>query len=259
MSKINPKNPKSIPKFPKHKPAKTKSKPVRTNEDEDDIDTESFSIGQLLGSNSNKDAPEDDYTETEYYLYSDVSISSVMGLLKFIKRAEKRWDAFLSDYKDILDINTAKPKALKIYINSNGGELFAAIPLIDAIANSKIPIHTYIEGMAASAASLIAMAGHKRFITKNSFMLIHELRTGVEGTFSNVMDEHENCIKLMNVIKKLYVDRSVKAMELTNSHSVDEINSHKNKFEKLLSDILKRDLILTADECITHCLVDQIV
>jgi len=34
--------------------------------------------------------------------------------------------------------------------------------------------------MAVSAASLISMACHKRFMTENSFMLIHEIRTGVE-------------------------------------------------------------------------------
>jgi ATP-dependent Clp protease protease subunit len=243
--------------FPKKsKPSKTKSKPVKNEEEYEDCEPESFSLAQLMGG-SDKNKSEDDYTETEYYLYSDVTINSVMGLLKFIKKAEKRWDEFLSDYKDILDITTAKPKPLKIYINSNGGELFAAIPLIDAIANSKIPIYTYIEGLAASAASLIAMAGHKRFITKNSFMLIHELRTGVEGTFTNIMDEHENCIKLMGVIKKLYVNRSTK--QFSDNQSVSDIEIHKEKLEKLLDDILKRDLILSSSECLEYRLIDEIV
>jgi len=116
---------------------------------------------------------ENDYTINEYYLYSDIIVNSVMGLLKFIKNAEKRWENFRLENKDIVDINNAKPTPLKIYINSNGGEIFGAIPLVDAIQKCKIPIHTYIEGIAASAASLIAMAGHKRFITTNSFMLIH--------------------------------------------------------------------------------------
>ena len=237
------------------KPSKT-SKPIKNNDSDDEFSDEPFSISQLLGA-SPKENDEDDYTEFEYYLYSDVSISSIMGLLKFIKKAEKRWDTFLSDYKDIIDIESAKPKPLKIYINSNGGELFAAIPLIDAISKSKIPIHTYIEGIAASAASLIAMAGHRRFITTNSFMLIHELRTGVEGTFSNVMDEHENCIKLMNVIKKLYIDRSIKSLD--NNLSLEKLNDHKSKMDKLLVDILKRDLILGSSECIEFNLVDEII
>jgi ATP-dependent Clp protease protease subunit len=176
----------------------------------------------------------------EYYLYSDISVSSVMGLLKFIKNAEKRWNNFLLENFDIVE--KAEPKPLKIYINSEGGEIFAAIPLIDAITNSKIPIHTYIEGIAASAASLISMAGHKRFISTNSFMLIHELRTGVEGTYSNLTDERENCDKLMGVITNFYKKKT------------------ENKFSnEMLQSILKRDIILSSTECLAYGLVDEII
>jgi ATP-dependent Clp endopeptidase proteolytic subunit ClpP len=181
----------------------------------------------------------DDYNNNEYFLYSDISIQSVMNLLKFIKNAEKRWKSFLADYDDLIE--NAQPKPLKIYINSNGGEIFAAIPLIDAIKNCSIPVHTYIEGIAASAASLISMAGHKRFITKNSFMLIHELRTGVEGKYSDIMDEKENCDKLMGVIKKIYMERT--DGKLT---------------KQFLDKTLKRDILLSAEECLEHGLVDLI-
>jgi len=182
---------------------------------------------------------EDDYTITEYYLYNDISIKSVMSLLKFIKNAEKRWNNFLLEYSDL--VKSAEPKPLKIFINSNGGEIFAAIPIIDAIINSPIPIHTYIEGMSASAASLISMVGHKRFITQNSFMLIHELRSGVEGTYSNILDERENCEKIMNIIKKTYLNKTNNKLD--------------NEF---LDKILKRDLILTSEECLKYGLVDEI-
>jgi ATP-dependent Clp endopeptidase proteolytic subunit ClpP len=182
---------------------------------------------------------QDDYNNNEYFLYSDISIQSVMNLLKFIKNAEKRWKSFLADYDDLVE--NAQPKPLKIYINSNGGEIFAAIPLIDAIKNCSLPVHTYIEGIAASAASLISMAGHKRFITKNSFMLIHELRTGVEGKYSDIMDEKENCDKLMGVIKKIYLERT--EGKLT---------------KQFLDKTLKRDILLSADECLEHGLVDII-
>ncbi len=182
----------------------------------------------------------DDYNNNEYFLYSDISISSVMSLLKFIKNAEKRWKSFLADYDDLIE--NAEPKPLKIFINSNGGEIFAAIPLIDAINNCSIPVHTYIEGIAASAASLISMAGHKRFITKNSFMLIHELRTGVEGKYSDIMDEKENCDKLMGVIRNIYMERT--GGKLT---------------KQFLDKTLKRDILLSSDECLTHGLVDEII
>ena len=183
---------------------------------------------------------EDDYTINEYFLYNDVSIKSVSGLLKFIKNAEKRWKLFLLDTSDILE--KGKPKPLKIFINSNGGDIFAAIPVIDAIMNCTIPIHTYVEGMAASAASLISVVGHKRFITKNSFMLIHELRTGVEGTYSNIIDEKENCDKLMGTIRNIYKEKTEGKLK-----------------KEIMEKILKRDLILTSEECLNYGLIDEII
>ena len=183
---------------------------------------------------------EDDFTENEYYLYDDVSMESIKNILKFIKTAEKRWNNFKLEMIDILE--DAKPKPLKIYINSNGGDIFAAIPLIDAITNCKIPVETYVEGMAASAASLIAIVGHKRYITKNSFMLIHELRSGVEGTYSEIINEKENCDKLMKVIKQIYLERT------------------NGKFPvKKMERILKKDLILSSQECLDYGLIDKIL
>jgi len=187
----------------------------------------------------NPDLDQDDFNVNEYYLYNDISMKSIQGLLKFIKNAEKRWKLFLLETFEIIE--KAEPKPLKIFINSNGGDVFAAIPIIDAIKNCSIPIHTYIEGMAASAASLISMVGHKRFITKNSFMLIHELRSGIEGTYSDIMDEKENCDKLMNVIKRIYLERSAGKLD-----------------SDILEKILKRDIILSADESLTYGLVDEI-
>jgi ATP-dependent protease ClpP protease subunit len=119
------------------------------------------SFENLIGFTDDK-IEDNNQSPNEYYLYSDITVNSVMGLLKFIKNAEKRWNNFLLENFDIVE--KAEPKPLKIYINSEGGEIFAAIPLIDAITNSKIPIHTYIEGIAASAASLISMSGSKNHI-----------------------------------------------------------------------------------------------
>jgi ATP-dependent protease ClpP protease subunit len=215
---------------------KPKKKPTRASEEEVEIPLES--LLNLQQGNDSDDS--EDYTINEYYLYNDISIKTVMGLLKFIKNAEKRWKNFLTDNSDLIE--SAQPKPIKIFINSNGGDVFAAIPLIDAISNCSIPIHTYIEGIAASSASLISMAGHKRFITKNSFMLIHELRSGVEGTYSNIVDEKENCDKLMKVIKDFYLTKT--------NGKIDN---------DLLQSILKRDLILSSEECKNIGLIDEII
>jgi len=201
------------------------------------IEADDLSIPEFKMKTNNSS---DEYSETEYYLYDDISMDSIKNLLKFIKKAEKRWKSFLLETEDFL--SDAKPKPLKIFINSNGGDIFAAIPIVDAISNSKIPIETYVEGIAASAASLISLVGHKRYITKNSFMLVHELRSGVEGTYSEIINEKQNCDKLMKVIKDIY-------QEKTNG-----------KFpKKTMEKILKKDLILTSQECLEFGLVDEII
>jgi ATP-dependent protease ClpP protease subunit len=73
-------------------------------------------------------------------------------------------------------------------------------------------------------------------------MLIHELRTGVEGTYSNLTDERDNCDKLMSVITNFYKKKT------------------EDKFSnEMLQSILKRDIILSSNECLDFGLVDQIV
>lgn len=216
-----------------------KTKPSKHSVKAEDEDIE-IPLESLLNLQNQDSSDSEDYTVNEYYLYNDISIKTVIGLIKFIKNAEKRWNSFIKDNSDLIE--SAQPKPLKIYINSNGGDVFAAIPLIDAMSNCTIPIHTYIEGIAASSASLISMAGHKRFITKNSFMLIHELRSGVEGTYSNIADEKENCDKLMRVITDFYMNKT------------------QNKLSNdTLQEILKRDLILSSDECFKMGLIDEII
>jgi ATP-dependent protease ClpP protease subunit len=73
-------------------------------------------------------------------------------------------------------------------------------------------------------------------------MLIHELRSGVEGKYSDIMDEKENCDKLMNVIRNIYLERT--GGKLT---------------KQFLDKTLKRDILLSSDECATHGLIDEII
>jgi ATP-dependent Clp protease protease subunit len=46
--------------------------------------------------------------------------------------------------------------------------------LYDKIEKSKAPIHTIVSGMAMSMGFIILLAGHRRFITKNSIIMYHE-------------------------------------------------------------------------------------
>lgn len=180
--------------------------------------------------------------ENEYYLYEEITEKSCMKLLKYLRERKKEWDKVIRQLDHV--ILKATPKPIKIYINSSGGDLHAMLPVVDYIKDMRksLTIHTYVEGVAASAASLLAVVGHKRFCTKNSFLLIHELRSYVTGTFSNIQDEKYNCEKLMTHLKEIYISNSNNLLTT-------------EKLEKLL----KQDLLLSADECVELGLIDIII
>ena len=54
-------------------------------------------------------------------------------------------------------------KRLDLHINSPGGSLFEASAIYSRLADHKSEKHVYIDGLAASAASVVAMVGHKIF------------------------------------------------------------------------------------------------
>ena len=64
--------------------------------------------------------------------------------------------------------------------------------MLDLIKNLNNPVHTYVDGFAASAATLLSLSGEKRFMTKNSLMLIHQLSSGFMGKFTEIKDENDN-------------------------------------------------------------------
>lgn len=77
---------------------------------------------------------------------------------------------------------------LAIWINSNGGDVMAAIEAINLIKSSPIPVATIVNGSAESAALLILMSGHKRAALKNSFGMAHHFSTEVAGNYHELRD-----------------------------------------------------------------------
>ncbi len=71
---------------------------------------------------------------------------------------------------------------IKLYINSNGGDVYSGYGLISAITSSHTPIHTINQGTCASMAFLIFISGDKRYSMENSMFLMHE---GFIGGFDN--------------------------------------------------------------------------
>ena len=148
----------------------------------------------------------------------------------------------LDNNSKILSISLGvDPPPINLHIQSEGGSLMNTFYTIDLIKNLKTPVNTYVDGYAASAGSLISVMGKKRYMTKNSFIMIHQLSSSLgEGKFNDLDDNMDNLNKFMNTIRNIY---------LTNT---------KIPMEKL-NDILDHDLWMNSKECLEYGLVDEVL
>lgn len=167
------------------------------------------------------------------YLYSEIDRKTSYEVNNFIRNIS-------NDLKTIENSMTTELKTpIYLHINSYGGSVFDALSIIDTIHNCDVPVYSIIEGCAASAATLISVCCEKRFITRYSFMLIHELRSGVWGKFSEIEEEYENLSSIMDAIIKIYKENT----------------NLKNK--KDLKALLKKDSWWNAEICLKKGLVDD--
>ena len=167
------------------------------------------------------------------YLYSGINNELALNLNTEIKTLEKKL-LIVSITYDI------PPPYIIIRINSEGGDVYAALAIVDTIKNCKVPIHTIIEGCTASASTIISTVAHKRSIMENAHMLIHEMSSGFWGKFAEFKDEMENQNRFMTTIKKIYKD-------------------HTNLKGKTLDNCLSKDIWWSANVCLRHGLVDEII
>ena len=111
------------------------------------------------------------------YFYSDVATKPIQQLNQAINELNEPGNCY---------------SEIWVHINSYGGTVYDALAAVDTIRSSPTPIITLIEGMCASAATMLSVVGDRRYIRPHSVMLIHQLRCGVYGKKEDVSDEMEN-------------------------------------------------------------------
>ena len=158
------------------------------------------------------------------YYYEDVTVESCLQLNALLR-----------------ELNADKKvKNIYLHIYSYGGDLMGAFAVVDTIRRCSKQVISIVEGYAASAATLISTACHKRRITENSFMLIHEMRSGREYLQHSKVEE------------RLQNDR--KYMEKLIGHYEQYTKTPRGQLEEML----KKDEDLDARECVRLGLVDAI-
>jgi len=171
--------------------------------------------------------------DNKIYYYSNVGRGSCSELNKKIGELEGKYLGIAKS----LDI---EPPTIKLMINSGGGSVVSGIASMDTILRTNVPIHTYVDGFAASAATFLSVVGNYRFMSQHSYMLIHQLSTQFWGTYSNFEDEKQNLDLMMRTIKDVYKKYTKVPM-------------------KKLDEILKHDLLWDAKTCLEYGLIDEII
>ena len=116
---------------------------------------------------------------------------------------------FYNKYDEEQEIPVEKRMPIKIYIDSNGGDLCATFTIIDAIRLSKTPVWTIVIGSAYSGGFFISIAGHKRFAYPLATFMYHEGSTGNiadAGKFRNFADFYDRQLEMLKQITLKYTN-----------------------------------------------------
>lgn len=178
--------------------------------------------GLMAGSKRQKDKI---FRDANHIYFRDrVTMDNVNKLVNLIDEAN-------SDYITYADheVGFILPKPLYVHITSYGGDLQASFIAYDYMKQSTLDVYTVAEGPVVSAGSIMYMAGKVRFMLPTSYVLIHQLRSGVSGTHADIEDEYANCEEMMDRMRKIYLSNIVKGKKrckLLTDEDLKELMKH---------------------------------
>lgn len=139
----------------------------------------------------------------------------------------------------ISQLKGTQATSITLRINSDGGDVFEAIAIYNYLKGTGAEINVYIDGLAASAASVVAMCG-KVHMPRSSMMMLHNPWGAVQGdsgemrAMSDVLDKVKACIA------DIYAAKS--------GLSVEKV-----------SELMGKETWLTADEAFTLGFCDEVL
>lgn len=147
-----------------------------------------------------------------------------------------------------------RKKPVYMYINSPGGQVTEGLAIYDTMQFIACPVYTIVMGQACSMGSFLAQAGEPghRMVLPNSRTMIHRVSSGTRGTGGSVYVqelEMEDNIRHLEESKKV----NKRLTELYVKHNT------KGKTYEEMSETMKFDTFLSADEAVEWGLADKVV
>lgn len=115
---------------------------------------------------------------------------------------------FISAEAFVRDLSQITAENITVRINSPGGDVFDGTAIYNALRAHKAKIVTRIEGLAASMASIVALAGDEVQIAKNAFFMIHNPWVVAAGDHEDMSKTSEILSKLTDSMARIYADTS---------------------------------------------------
>lgn len=169
-------------------------------------------------------------TEADLYLY--IEIASWGG-----GYSAHSAQSFKSELDDLEEIET-----LNVYINSPGGDVFEGNAIYNMLKRCKAKVNVYVDGLAASIASVIAMAGDTIYMPSNTMMMIHNAWSYGAGNSKDLRDLADNLDKVNTSLRQAYLNKAGDNLD-----------------EETLITLMNNETWLTAQECLQYGLCDEII
>ncbi|MBU8739711.1 head maturation protease, ClpP-related [Bacillus licheniformis] len=174
-------------------------------------------------------AAKNDAKTGEIYIYSEISSGQFWGD-----------EVTAQTFKEDLD-GLGEVSALNIYINSPGGSVFEGNSIYNIIKRHKAHVNVYVDGLAASIASVIAMSGDAIFMPANAMMMIHNPWTVAQGNAEELRKQADDMDRIRESLIEAYLGKAG-----------EKLNRDR------LIELMDAETWLTAQECLELGLCDSI-
>jgi ATP-dependent Clp endopeptidase proteolytic subunit ClpP len=193
----------------------------------------------------------------------DILIYGVIGESWYQESVTAR--QFVADLKSL----EKDYKRINVRINSPGGSVFDGLPIFNALRNSSAEIHTYNDGLCASMAAVILLAGTTVHTADNALMMLHSPISGCYGNagdmeqvlemLGKVQDSLISCITSRNTSKTSeeikaayfdYKDHWLTADEASDEKFVDEIEKGSKKVSDKVKDMPHNEIMNQFDSLV---------
>jgi len=134
--------------------------------------------------------------------------ADTLSLLIYGPLGEGQGDHAIVAANVVQQIQDFRGQAIDIYINSPGGVVYEGLAIYNALRRHPARKTVHIDGICASAATIVAMAGDRIIAADNATVMVHAVYNTVRGNAADMRKEAEVLDQLTDTLVNLYVQRT---------------------------------------------------